>query len=225
MGKTKKKAPYYLLIHTNSYTGNFDRELIAYCIGKLDKEQKDYCPEFIKPFWNSYAGGGVDSLEDYKNDEDKETADGLCDLLKCLEDINSILDNESKETFAEKQERLKKERYEKDICRLYDEYLCETYQVVDDWEQDIFYNIESFYKNKEYNCDTVFIQLNKPLPEHLEKVVIERIKQFFENDVYNIIKNYQWICSFGHGYVGKEDYKLLDLELVDKDYNLVKKYV
>ena len=61
MAKKQKKAPYYLLIHTNSYTGNFDRELIAYCIGRLDDIQKDHCPEFIKPFWNSVAGGGIDS--------------------------------------------------------------------------------------------------------------------------------------------------------------------
>lgn len=227
MAKKQKKAPYYLLIHTNSYTGNFDRELIAYCIGRLDDIQKDHCPEFIKPFWNSVAGGGIDSYEDYINCEEKEVADGLDDLLKCLEDIKATLDTGDKprETFAQKEERLKKERYEKDVCRLYDRYLCETYQQVDDWEQDIFYNIESFYKNKEYNCDTVFVQLNEPLPEHLEEIVIKRIKEFFENDIYNIIRDYRWVCSFGEKCSSKEDYKLLDLELVDKNYNLIKKYV
>ena len=39
---------------------------------------------------------------------------------------------------------------EKSISRLYDTYLCYTYQEVDDWMQDTFYNIDSFYKNKEY---------------------------------------------------------------------------
>ena len=114
---------------------------------------------------------------------------------------------------------------EKDICRLYDRYLCNTYQEVDDWEQDIFYNIESFYKNKEYDCDTIYIQLNEPLPEHLEEIVIERIKNFFENDIYNVIHNYQWVCQFGEQNKCEKSIRLLDLELVDSDYNLIKKYV
>ena len=64
-----------------------------------------------------------------------------------------------------------------------------------------------------------------PLPEHFEKIVIGRIKQFFEQDVYNLIEDYSWLCQFGHRRGRRDDLQLLDLELVDQDYNLVKKYV
>ena len=103
--------------------------------------------------------------------------------------------------------------------------MCYTYQEVDDWEQDTFYNIDSFYKNKEDNYDTIFIQLNGILPEHIEKIVMERIKGFFEQDVYNVIKIYQYICQFGEQCQYGKPIKLLDLELVDSDYNLIKKYI
>ena len=33
----KEKAPYGLLIKTDSYTGNFKRELVAYSLGVLDE--------------------------------------------------------------------------------------------------------------------------------------------------------------------------------------------
>jgi hypothetical protein len=226
----KRKCPYYLLIHTNSYTGNFERELIAYTLGILDEEQKDYAPDFIKAFWTSYAGNGCVSLEDYDNFEkmlDPSYIDGLFDVLNIIENktIEDIDENEFKKCVEEKKKQRENENYDKDIRRLYDTYLCYTYQSVDDWEQDTFYNIKSFYKNEKHNCDTVFIQLNSQLPEHLEKIIIERIKSFFENDIYNIIKNYEWVCSFGHKRNSNEDYKLLDLELVDNKNNLIKKYV
>lgn len=220
MKKNRKKAPYYLLIHTNSYTGNFDRELVAYCTGKLDKEQEGHSRSFEKAFWNSVAASDVDSYEEYINDEIKEVADETQVLLQALN-----FRNLSTESLDERIKRIKTEQAEKDILRLYDTYLCNTYQEVDDWEQEIFYNIESFYKNKEYNCDTIYIQLNKPLTEHFENIVIERIKNFFESDAYNVIKDYEWLCEFGHIRDSKEDYKLLDLELVDSNYNLIKKYV
>lgn len=221
-----KTAPYKLLIHTNSYTGNFDRELVAYVVGILDEYQKSHSNSYKKAFWNSVAASDIDSLEEYTSAEnDPEGASAFIRQLNNIEErLNSILNNEQLADLEDKKAKREQEEYNNSILRLYDTYLCYTYQRVDDWEQDTFYNICSFYKNEEYNCDTIYIQLNKPLSEKLEKIVIERIKGFFENDVYNIIENYEWICQFGQPKQGKENYKLLDLELVDKDNNLIKKY-
>lgn len=227
------KAPYYLLIHTDSYTGNFDRELVAYVIGILDKEQESHAKEYKKAFWNSVAASDIDSLEEYKHfalcPDSKEYVDldlSVIDKITELFKENNYDDKELTRAVEVLKENRKKERdkqKEKSICRLYDTYLCYTYQEVDDWMQDTFYNIDSFYKNKEYNCDTIFIQLNEPLPEHLEKIVIERIKGFFS--VYDAIENYIWICHWGEEKETQKQIQLLDLELVDSDYNLIKKYV
>ena len=41
---------------------------------------------------------------------------------------------------------------------------------------------------------------------------------------YNIIENYDWLCQFGKGKTTKSNIKLLDLELVDENNNLIKVY-
>ena len=61
------------------------------------------------------------------------------------------------------------------------------------------------------------------MPEHLEKIVIERIKGFFS--VYDSIENYIWICHWGEEKEAQKQIQLLDLELVDSDYRLIKKYI
>lgn len=222
-------VPYKLIIHTNSYTGNFERELVAYALGILDKEQSDYANSYKKAFWNSVAASDINSLKEYEEAED--APDGISSMILELDKMDARL----KEILAkhngsadinlpsakEREAELEKRKYESDIRRLYDHILY-TYQEVDDWEQDTFYNICSYYKNTDYNCDTIFIQLKNPLPERFEKIVIKRIINFFE--VYNIIEDYDWICQFGHPRERKENYQLLDLELVDENENLIKKY-
>lgn len=222
----KEKAPYMLIVHTNSYTGHFERELVAYSIGILDEFQKTYGNSFKKAFWESYAGTGCTSLEAYNKFEEEFKTHELANLLTEVDMLLERLkekDASIKDKQEERRKAIEKERYEKNINRLYDSYLCYTYQEVDDWEQDTFYNIESYYKGSD-KCDSIRIQLAKPLNEELEEIVIKRIKNFFEKDAYNIIKDYDWLCSFGERRKDKQDYKLLDLELVDSEYNLVKKY-
>ena len=65
-----EKAPYKLIIHTDSYTGNFERELVAFAFGVLDKEKSDYANSYKKAFWNSVAASDIDSLEEYAASED-----------------------------------------------------------------------------------------------------------------------------------------------------------
>ena len=40
----------------------------------------------------------------------------------------------------------------------------------------------------------------------------------------NIIEDYDWVCQFCEPRQRKEEYKLLDLELIDENENLIKKY-
>lgn len=55
-----KKSPYKLMIVTNSYTGNFEREFISFCLGL------DYNLAFSRPFWDKTIGTGVASYKNYK---------------------------------------------------------------------------------------------------------------------------------------------------------------
>jgi len=228
-----KNAPYYLLIHTNDYTGNFERELVAYSTGILDELQEKFANSYKKAFWNKIAASDIDSIEEYRKfktspeniilqelDETLKMAIKILDDPDKADEIAKILDDSKSQILSDELEQ-------DNIERLYDTYLCYTYQTVDDWEQDTFYNIESFYKNEKYKCDTIFIQLNKPLPEYLEKIVIERIKSFFSQDVYNTIEDYEWLCQFGEKMPQsfRHSYELIDLELVDSNYHLIKKYV
>lgn len=196
-----ENADCCLVIHTNAYTGNFERELIAYSFGILDEVQEDidYACEYKKIFWNNVIGMHVNSKEEYENDE-------VAGLMK------SFLWNEKKKN--------------EEVLQLY-EYLRYTSQQVDDWSQDTFYNICSFYKNEQYDCDTILVQLEKPLSGNLETLVIERIKNFFRFHVLDIVEDYTWLCQFGEPRDrGKEQpVILLDLELIDSDNNLIKKYV
>lgn len=223
----EQKAPYYLVVHTNSYVGNFERELVAFSVGKLDEEQDGYAREYSKAFWNSVVGSDIDSLEDYE---------AMCEECEELEDsvsiasrIDKLLSNLTPEDAASDKEEIRQEEYDHDVRRLYDTYLCNTYREVDDWEQNIFYYIDSYYKNSTYPylCDSIYIQLNKPLNEALEETVMKRIKMFFASDAYNIIRDYQWLCQLGtwDARQERENLELFDLELVDSDMNLIKKYV
>ena len=228
-----EKIPYKLVIHTDSYTGNFEREVIAYCLGKLDCEQEEigYGKHYIKAFWNRYAHDEVDNLKEYEKylSDKGKTIDEASDFIADMTELLKKLDENAFEEYEVEKEARKlareKERYEKDILRLYDTYLLETYQEVDDWEQDTFYYIDSYYKNEKYNCDTIYIQFSKIPNKEIKDLIIDRIKEFFENDIYQIIESYSWVCQFGHGKTGDKKFKLIDLEFIDEDGNLIEKFV
>ena len=221
-------SQYYLLIHTDHYTGNFIKELIAYCFGKLCDEHSSQMDSFIKAFWCSYAGSGCNSLNDYiqlENEYEKNNND-ILNINVFTNTIDGPINNKYiKKKIEEKKEKLKMQHYETDILRLYDTYLCNTIQDVDDHKIETFYNIESYYKNDKYNCDSIYIQLYEPLPEHLETIVITRIKEFFENDIYNIITDYEWVCHFGHKQIQNDKLNLLHLELIDNEFHIIKDYM
>lgn len=151
---------YELIIKTNSYTGNFNRQLISYALGTLDNVQME--------------------MENFHGSHEMD--------LFWEEEFNSE----------------RKDYY--DDYELKDEYLMETYQDVDDWEQITFYHIAE-------DCNSLAIQLVKPLNEYWEKIIIRRIKKFFDERPCR----YSWVLP--------KNAKLLDLYLVDSSKNRIKDYM
>lgn len=83
----------------------------------------------------------------------------------------------------------------------------ETYQEVDDWEQMTFYNITGMIN--ENRDSAIIIQLAKPLNEYWESIIIPRIKKFFDEKIYD----------------SSDDIKLLSLQLLNKDNQVLKDYL
>lgn len=231
-GRREEKKHYYLVIHTNAYTGNFERELIAYSFGKLEDAMSFYAPEYIKAFWNKVAGSDIDNYEQYiKLHRNYEYQSFYDDFRRSSIRFANIKQKPiSEEEIADKYQTvlagLNKQKEDTDWYHIYDECLLETMQEVDDGERVTFYNIGGYFKNDTAMCDTIYVSLRKPLPEYFEKIIIDRIKEFFSNNIYNIVRDYQWVCSFGMKHCGNDniDYRLQNLELVDSNYNVIKTY-
>lgn len=63
---------------------------------------------------------------------------------------------------------------------LLQDYLFETFQECDDWEQLTFYSIDWDTRDREL----LKIQLAKPLDEYWEGIIIPRMKDFFAKHIY-----------------------------------------
>lgn len=88
---------------------------------------------------------------------------------------------------------------------LLQDYLFETFQECDDWEQLTFYSIDWNVRDREL----LKIQLAKPLDEYWEGIIIPRMKEFFEKHIYEHMK---------------DDTKLLGIRLLDQDGKVIKEY-
>lgn len=82
------------------------------------------------------------------------------------------------------------------------EYLFETFQECDDWEQLTFYSIDWNVKDREL----LKIQLAKPLDEYWEGIIIPRMKEFFEKHIY------------------EDKAKLISIKLLDQTGQVIKEY-
>lgn len=81
-------------------------------------------------------------------------------------------------------------KYREDIGRdfytameYWDEWIQDTYQSVDDWEQMTFYNIE----HRHGECNSIYIQFYKEPSEEIIKELLARIAKW-ENE-FHVIKN------------------------------------
>lgn len=129
------KAPYTLILKTDVWVGNFERELIGYAFGILDgvQMQSEYAIKERTAFWQEVFG---------------------------------------KEEPCE---------YEADY-ELLTQYLFETFQTVDDWEQITFYNLRASRDRTHINDKTseLLIQFASIPPIIWRNIFIKRIKNYFE---------------------------------------------
>ena len=91
---------------------------------------------------------------------------------------------------------------------LLQDYLFETFQDCDDWEQLTFYYIDWDTMHKEKR-DVLKIQLAKPFDEYWEGIIIPRMKEFFEKHIYEHMK---------------DDTKLIGIKLLDHKGRVVKEF-
>ena len=91
---------------------------------------------------------------------------------------------------------------------LYRDYLLETFQDCDDWEQLTFYTIDWDILHKN-GSNVLKIQLAKPLNREWEEIIIPRMKAFFDKKIYK--------------YLDEED-KLISITLCDRKGMVVKEY-
>ena len=91
---------------------------------------------------------------------------------------------------------------------LYKDFLLETFQVSDDWEQLTFYTIdwEIMHKN---GSNILRVQLAKPLSKEWEEIIIPRMRAFFDKKIYE--------------YIGEKD-KLISITLCNRKGEVVKEY-
>lgn len=88
---------------------------------------------------------------------------------------------------------------------LLQDYLFETFQECDDWEQLTFYYIDWYARGRQ----VLKIQLAKPFDEYWEGIIIPRMKEFFEKRIYEHMKD------------GTE---LIGIKLLDQAGQVVKEY-
>lgn len=211
----EEKAPYLLCIETNKYTGNFDRELVAYAFGRLDcvQESIHFARPCIRDFWRTAENCSFyeEYIEKYKTENHMDTdVEETVRLLECAgKNDNELMDIAS--------EIRNMNSAETDMYSyFYEHMLCSTYQEVDDWEQFTFYRIgRKSLKDKESRC--IFIQLQSPdfadesSPSgRIGKMALQRIAGFFQQDVSKLF------CA--------EYSKLLSLSLINQEGNLLKDF-
>ena len=77
---------------------------------------------------------------------------------------------------------------------LYKDYLLETFQDCDDWEQLTFYHIDWDIMHKN-GSNVLKIQLIKPLSREWEEIIIPRMKAFFDKKIYEYLKDEDELIS------------------------------
>jgi hypothetical protein len=91
---------------------------------------------------------------------------------------------------------------------LYKDYLLETFQDCDDWEQLTFYTIDWDILHKN-DSNVLKIQLAKPLSREWEEIIIPRMRAFFNKKIYKYLK--------------PED-DIISITLCDRKGDVVKEY-
>lgn len=223
------KAPYYLVIQTDRYTGNFVREVVGFCIGVL-RNKKDVT-EYTKAFWNGVAAPDINSIEQYKQMEDEFIKNYLSSET-ILEQMNFRTNKRIRTLKTLEDAEAYRLRYiekmkDNKLIKFFEEELCYTLQWVDDIKEYTFYNIACSDKGKNNYADLIYIQLNRPLDKEMEEIIIPRIKTFFRDNVLQIVEPYIHLCHAGKKQDClncNESANLLEVKLVDENGEVKKVY-
>ena len=186
-----QKAPYRLCIHTSDYTGNFERELVGYCLGVLDERTEEDLSQYDKDDYCKHW-----FYQDVMKRNERLYYLHLSQKFKEKTGFDDLLTRNEHPLMAE--------------------YLLETYRDVDDWEQMTFYYIDKYFKDKEYDCNSLYIQLDKPLNDIWEEIVITRIFEFFRDIRIRGERCLQ--------FADWNERKCISVELIDENDNVIKEY-
>lgn len=129
-----------------------------------------------------------------------------------LDDVQMNIDHSEEERALFWKEVFNKEAIDfeeaSESYELYRDYLLETFQECDDWEQLSFYYIDFNAFHKE-DRNVLKIQLTKPLSREWEEVIIPRMKAFFDKKIYEYLR---------------DDDELISITLCDRRGEVVKEY-
>ena len=65
----------------------------------------------------------------------------------------------------------------------------------------------------------------KKIPDgNIEDIIIDRITKISNENILNIIEQYDWICKFGFRSDIDTELKITDIYLMDSNNNIIKKY-
>ena len=129
-----------------------------------------------------------------------------------LDDVQMRIDHSEEERALFWKEVFSKEAIDfeeaSESYELYRDYLLETFQECDDWEQLTFYTIDwdIYHEN---GSNVLKIQLAKPLSREWEEIIIPRMKAFFDKKIYEYLN---------------EDDELISITLCDRKGEVVKEY-
>lgn len=151
----------------------------------LEIECNSYWGNFEREFI-AYSMGILDDVQMYIHSAEKE-------LTMFWDDVFGITPPDFEEAL--------------EVYELLRDYLFETFQAVDDWDQLTFYKID--WERCRTGSNVLKIQLAKPLSYYWESIIIPRMKDFFNKKPYEHMN---------------KDAKLISITLCDRVGNVVKEY-
>ena len=179
-----------LVIKTDKYTGNFERELVGYCFGRLSEEQEKagYGREFVRAFWQNFST--CNDFEEYKKKEEEHT-----EFARLMKRADKLLGNSCvvKATLITMED-------------IYNDYFEYKREEVDDDYEETYYSI---------NDKEISIWLQQELPGKFLQMFVQRIKSFFENNVLEVFENAIYLTKFDSLCHCDNKVKLLDLYYED----------
>lgn len=184
----KQKPNFLLKIKTDDYAGNYERELIAYSLGILSGSCMYYYEDgdlFYRESFDKY----------FKKYWKKE---GCRNYTEYVQHIKLLL---MKYPIAPATDK---------YTDFYENMLHPTWQVVDDWEEETFYNIHHADSGR-----TIVIQIRDENFSRTEvgQRLLKRIRKFFKKG---------YACKIAKSY--KKPPKLLSLALFDINEQLVEEF-